>query len=66
MWNLFGSLLELGSGGFLPVTPPSLPAVLDAWVDLAELLVLGLEGDLTDGCVCLRVLSVLADREEEG
>jgi hypothetical protein len=67
MGNLSGSPLEFGSGGFLAATPLSLPCRAGrAWMDLVELLVLGLEVDSMDGCVCLRVLSVLVDLEEEG
>jgi hypothetical protein len=32
--------------------------LMDAWVDLAELLVLGLEGESMDTCVCLRTVCV--------
>jgi hypothetical protein len=56
--------VELGSGGFLSLTPLSLRGVRDAWVDLAELPVLGLEGDLTDGwVVCVFCLCWLIVRK---
>jgi hypothetical protein len=44
--------LELSSGEFLAVMPLSFPALLDAWVDLAELPVLGLQEDSMDAFIC--------------